>query len=92
VLFGEVVAQKNYRSAVDLLKGADLVLVVGTACDVAPTSDLLNLVSGQAKVFELSLEPSLNRNVDYAFYGSGTECGDFLRDLTKLLTVQDVGL
>jgi NAD-dependent deacetylase len=83
VLFGEVVQEKKYRHAAELLSKSDLVLVIGTNCDVAPTSDLLNLVGAQAQVFELALGPSLNRHVDYAFYGNGRECGDYLQQVVS---------
>lgn len=83
VLFGEMVPRPHYEAASNLLSRSDLVLVLGTACDVAPTSDLINLANN-AVLFELALEPTLNHpSTHYGFYGNGKQCGDFLQQTLK---------
>jgi hypothetical protein len=86
VLFGEMVRESHAQRAAELLRDCDVLLVLGTACDVAPAADMLRAVSARGgKVFELSLTKSMvsNLHVDWSFEGSGAACGDFLEQLAK---------
>jgi NAD-dependent SIR2 family protein deacetylase len=64
VLFGEMVRESHAQRAAKLLRDCDVLLVLGTACDVAPAADMLRAVSARGgNVFELSLTKSMVSNV-----------------------------
>lgn len=61
VLFGELVPQSVYNAAkIAVLEEADVLLVAGTALDVAPTSNLVALFAKSGKpIIEIAKAPSL---------------------------------
>ena len=60
VLFGEVVAQTEYSQASKAIADADALLIVGTACDVSPTADLIARYAETKKpIIEIAKQSSL---------------------------------
>ncbi len=60
VLFGEVVPLSIFEQAKRAVNAAEVLLVVGTACDVAPARDLIAMFASLGKpVIEVALTPSL---------------------------------
>jgi NAD-dependent deacetylase len=83
VLFGETVPDAMYTAAKQLLEPCDLLLVLGTACDVAPSSLFVQAVSKHAHVFELALKPSLLTSTCVDAYHHGPDGAEFLSAVAK---------
>lgn len=86
VLFGEVVPETKKNAALDMLSDCELLLVIGTASDVAPASDLIRLANTKkTRILEIGLSPTMisDRYTDWRFESDGQACGDFLVNLVE---------
>lgn len=74
VLFGERVDEINLKVAKSIITYSDLVLVIGTACDVAPTSNLIEYgLSKKIPIIEINTEKTkLTNYVDYYLHEKDT--------------------
>ena len=60
VLFGELVSKEKFNLANNYIANADTLLVIGTACDVAPTADLVIKYAKTGKpIIEIAESPSI---------------------------------
>ena len=63
VLFGEVVPKDKFDLAEKYIMNADTLFVIGTACDVAPTADLVVKYAQTGRpIIEVANEPSIITN------------------------------
>jgi NAD-dependent deacetylase len=74
VLFDEMIPVEALRGADQLVRGADLVLVAGTSCEVYPAASIPHQVRDQGgKIVELNLEPADNLEADLVLQGPFSE-------------------
>lgn len=85
VLFGEIVPKSKYDIAKELIAKSDVLLVVGTACDVAPTSDLVVSYAQTGRpIIEIALSTSLiTHRFETMFFETSGET--VLPDLAKMV-------
>lgn len=70
VLFDEMIPPEALAGSQKLLAGADLVLVVGTSCEVYPANEIPTQVRNQGgKVIEINLEPAVELNPNVYLQG-----------------------
>ncbi len=74
VFFDEQIPSQALAQSEELLAGADLLIVAGTSCQVAPASLLPSRVYGQGgKIIEVNLEPSLDGLAEVVLQGKFTK-------------------
>lgn len=80
VLFGEGLPEETLHTAIEEMKRADLVIVIGTSLTVFPVSQLPDITSGK-RVY-INREIGGNNKFDLIFESSA---GDVLQEIDKLL-------
>jgi NAD-dependent deacetylase len=81
VFFDEQIPPLAIQQTDDLLKGADLLLVAGTSCQVIPASMIPNRVcQSGGKVIEINLEPALQHIADISIAAGFSETMTTLMD------------
>ena len=71
VFFDEQIPPSAFSETGDLLNQADLLLVVGTSCEVMPAATIPGTLLAQGgKIIELNLEPVLSRQAEVVLEGS----------------------
>ncbi|HKI99038.1 MAG TPA: NAD-dependent deacylase [bacterium] len=70
VFFDEMIPDSAQLGALQLLQGADLIMVAGTSCEVYPASDIPWQVRRQGgKVIEVNLEPAADLQAELVLQG-----------------------
>jgi NAD-dependent deacetylase len=70
VFFDEMIPPAAVSASAELIQGADLILVIGTSCEVFPAADLPRQVRGQGgAIVEINLEPASDLNPDLLLQG-----------------------
>lgn len=84
VFFDEQIPPQAIEQSRELLAGADVLLVAGTSCQVAPASFIPSRVKAQGgTIIELNLEPALGELADVVIAGRFAEIMDELAQLCK---------
>jgi NAD-dependent deacetylase len=70
VLFDETIPSQALEGSAELLDGADLVLVIGTSCEVYPASMIpMQVRRWGGRIIEINLEPALDLRADLVLEG-----------------------
>jgi NAD-dependent deacetylase len=68
VFFDEMIPPQALIDTERLLQGADLILVIGTSCEVFPAAEIPRQVRGQGgRIIEINLEPAEGLGSDLVF-------------------------
>jgi len=74
VFFDEQIPPRALARSEELLAGADVLIVAGTSCQVAPASFIPSQIYGQGeKIIEVNLEPSLDGLAEVVLQGTFTK-------------------
>jgi NAD-dependent deacetylase len=74
VFFDEMIPPAAVEASDGMVRGADLILVVGTSCEVYPAADIPARVRSQGgKVIEINLEPAEGLRPDVLLRGKSAE-------------------
>ena len=74
VFFDEMIPPSAVEASAQLVIGADLILVIGTSCEVYPAADLPRQVRAQGgAIVEINLEPASDLNPDLLLQGRSGE-------------------
>ena len=74
VFFDEQIPPQALARSKELLAGADVLIVAGTSCQVAPASFIPSQIYGQGgKIIEVNLEPSLDGLAEVVLQGTFTK-------------------
>ncbi len=70
VFFDEMIPPEAIAGAAELVRGADLIMVVGTSCEVYPASEIPHQVRGQGgRIIEINLEQAGGLKPDLSLPG-----------------------
>jgi NAD-dependent deacetylase len=88
VLFDEMIPPAAVEASTTLVQGADLILVIGTSCEVYPAADLPRQVRAQGgMIVEINLDPASDLYPDLLLQGRFGEIVPLLVDAWELLRV-----
>jgi NAD-dependent deacetylase len=74
VFFDEAIPDRAHRGAMELVAGAELILVAGTSCEVYPAAEIPWQVRRRGgRVIELNLEPATELQAELVLQGSFSE-------------------
>jgi NAD-dependent deacetylase len=92
VFFDELIPPAALLGSAELMEGADLMLVVGTSCEVYPAADLPRQVRQQGgRIVEINLEPAPDLAPDLLLQGKFGEVMPALVDAWERLRAADSG-